>query len=103
VDKPLAVPPGTPEKIVAVLREAYQKMVKDRGFTKQAAKFLGNAWSTRGGKKTAAMVKQSTEMSKEVRDFLYNIRKKNALPTGGSQPLEWSEKECKYEWLGSSD
>ena len=84
VDKPLAVPPGTPEKIVAILREAYQKMVKDQGFIKQASKFLGNAWSTRGGEKTAAMVKQSTEMSKEVRDFLYNIRKKNGLPTSGS-------------------
>ncbi len=81
VDKPLAASPGTPKKIARTLREAYQKMVKDRGFIEQANKFLGNAWLTRGGEKTAAMVKQSTEISKEVRDFLFNIRKKNGLPT----------------------
>ena len=81
VDKPLAAPPGTPKNIVKILREAYQKMIKDRGFIKQANKFLGDAWLTRGGEKTAAMVKQSTEISKEVRDFLHNIRKKNGLPT----------------------
>ncbi len=84
VDKPLAAPAGTPKYIVAILREAYQKMVKDRDFIKQANKFLGEAWLTRGGEQTSAMVKQSTEMSKEVRDFLYNIRKKNGLPTRGS-------------------
>jgi len=84
VDKPLAAPAGTPKNIVAILREAYQKMVKDRDFIKQANKFLGEAWLTRGGEQTSAMVKQSTEMSKEVRDFLYNIRKKNGLPTRGS-------------------
>ncbi len=59
-------------------------MVKDRDFIKQANKFLGEAWLNRGGEQTSAMVKQSTEMSKEVRDFLYNIRKKNGLPTKGS-------------------
>ena len=81
VDKPLAAPPGLPKEIARMLREAYQKMVKDRDFIRQANKFLGEAWLSRGGEKTAAMVKQSTEMSKEVRDFLFNIRKKNGLPT----------------------
>lgn len=81
VDKPLAAPPGTPDKVVTLLRKAYQKMVKDMDFIKQANRFLGTAWFTRGGEKTSAMVLESTEISKEAREFLNNIRKKNGLPT----------------------
>ncbi|MFQ5850314.1 MAG: Bug family tripartite tricarboxylate transporter substrate binding protein [Candidatus Binatia bacterium] len=81
VDKFLVAPPGTPDKTVGLLREAFQKMAQDREFISQATKFFGNAWIARGGKETQALIREVTTVSQEVKGFLRKIRVKYGLPT----------------------
>lgn len=81
IDKFLVAPEGTPDRIVAILREGFAKMAKDEGFQKQATSFFGDAWRTRTGEKTQAMITEVTTISKEAETFLTNIRKKYGLPT----------------------
>jgi len=82
IDKFLLAPAGTPDNIVAMLREAYVKMGKDETFAKQANSFYGEAWRVRPGEWSQAKIKEVTTISKEARDFLQQIRKKYGLPVG---------------------
>ncbi len=82
LDKIVALPPGTPDKIVRMYREAYQKMTKDPEFIDATTKFFGEGWIVRGGKETEALLLETTTTSQEVKDFLRKIRKKRGLPEG---------------------
>ncbi|HEX9880868.1 MAG TPA: tripartite tricarboxylate transporter substrate-binding protein [Candidatus Binatia bacterium] len=82
LDKPLFAPPKTPAPIMAMLEASYVKMSKDPEFIKETGNFYGAGWYVRGAKATDDLVKETTTVSKEVTDFLQNIRKKKGLPTG---------------------
>ena len=82
VDKFLSVPKGTPANVVKILRDAWGTMVQDARFQAEATKFFGEAWRTRDGAATAKLVMEATDATKEVKDFLFNIRKEHGLPTG---------------------
>ena len=82
VDKFLSVPKGTPANVVKILRDAWGKMVQDAKFQAEATKFFGEAWVQRDGPATAKLVMEATDATKEVKDFLFNIRKEYGLPTG---------------------
>ena len=82
IDKFLVAPEGTPDHIVAILRDGFTKMEKDEGFQKQATNFFGDAWRTRTGEKTQTMIREVTTISKEAESFLTKMRKKYGLPTG---------------------
>ena len=82
VDKFLHAPKGTPDNVMNILHSAWAKMVQDPGFKTQATKFFGEAWRTRDGAATAKLVKEVTNATQEVKDFLFNIRKEHGLPTG---------------------
>jgi tripartite-type tricarboxylate transporter receptor subunit TctC len=82
VDKFLVAPRGTPDNLVAILREAFTKMSKDEEFKRQATNFFGDAWRTRTGEKTQAMIRDVTTISKDAEAFLTKMRKKYGLPTG---------------------
>ena len=80
VDKPLSLPPGTPANIVKIYREATMKMSKDPEFKRDAKKFFGPAWLVRDGKATAQLVNEASDVSKEVVEYMNNMRRKNNLP-----------------------
>ena len=82
VDKFLHAPQGTPDNVMDILHTAWARMVKDPGFQAQATNFFGEAWRTRDGPATAELVKEATNVTREVTDFLFNIRKEHGLPTG---------------------
>lgn len=82
VDKFLSAPKGTPANVVKILRDAWGAMVQDAGFQTEATRFFGEAWRTRDGASTAKLVLEATDATKEVKDFLFNIRKEFGLPTG---------------------
>jgi len=82
VDKFLVAPEGTPDDIVRVLREAFQKMSKDLDFKDQATKFFGTAWHTRSGEETTALIREVTTISPETEEFIEKIKKKYGLPVG---------------------
>lgn len=83
IDKPLAAPQDTPDKIINILRKAYDKMVVDKGFIREANKFFGPGWEPIDGKTTTEMVLNVTNMTKEVRDYTAKLRKRNGLPSAG--------------------
>ncbi len=80
LDKFLVVPPGTPGKLVKMFREAFEKMVKDPEAMAVTNQFYGKSWASRGAKETKALVKEVTNVSKEVKDYLRELRKKYGLP-----------------------
>jgi len=82
IDKFLVAPEGTPPAVLAELRAAFAKMGQDEEFKKQATNFFGDAWRTRTGEKTQAMIRDVTTISKEAQEVLTELRKKYALPTG---------------------
>ncbi len=82
VDKFLSAPKGTPDDVVKVLRGAWAEMVEDPKFKVDATKFFGEAWRTRDGPATGKLVLEVTNASREVKDFLFDIRKEHGLPTG---------------------
>jgi tripartite-type tricarboxylate transporter receptor subunit TctC len=82
VDKFLVAPPKTPDNVVAVLREAFNRLKTDEDFKAQANKFFGESWTLNSGDKTEAMIKKITSIPKNAQDYLTQMRKKYGLPVG---------------------
>jgi len=82
IDKILAAPPGTPDSIVKVLREAFVKMADDPEFKSQGNKFFGEVWGVMPGEEAETMVREASTITKEVENYLTYIRKKYGLPLG---------------------
>jgi tripartite-type tricarboxylate transporter receptor subunit TctC len=82
IDKILAAPPGTPDHIVKVLREAFVRMREDPDFKRQGDKFFGEVWGIMPGEEAEPMIRDATTLTKEVSDYLTYIRKKYGLPLG---------------------
>ena len=80
LDKFLVVPAKTPAKIVKMLRVAFDKMVKDPEAMAVTTRFYGPSWVVGGAKETEALVKEVTNVSEEVKDYLRKLRKKYGLP-----------------------
>lgn len=82
IDKFLVAPEGTPDALVALLREAFFKMNSDPEFKKQATQFFGDAWRLRPGDRSQTLIRDATTVSKEAEEYLTKVRKKYDLPTG---------------------
>jgi tripartite-type tricarboxylate transporter receptor subunit TctC len=82
VDKFIVAPPKTPDNVVAVLREAFNRLKTDEDFKAQANKFFGESWTLNSGDKTEAMIKKITSIPKNAQDYLTQMRKKYGLPVG---------------------
>jgi len=82
IDKFLVAPEPTPQKLVAILRQAYMRMNADPDFKSQASNFFGEGWRLRSGETTQKLIREATTISAEAQDFLTMIRKKYGLPTG---------------------
>ncbi len=80
IDKFLVMPPGTPGKLVKMFRNAFLKMVKDPEAIAVTNRFYGKAWAARGAKETVELAKEITGFSKEVTQYLRDLRKKYGLP-----------------------
>lgn len=82
VDKFIVAPPMTPDNVVALLREAFDKLKTDEEFKAQANKFFGESWTLNAGESTEAMIKKITSVPQDAQDFLTQMRKKYGLPVG---------------------
>lgn len=82
VDKFIVAPEGTPDDIVAVVRDAFQKMSRDPEFISQANQWFGKGWHVRTGQETELLIRKVTTVSKEAWGVLRSFRKKYGLPTG---------------------
>ncbi len=91
IDKWYALPPKTPEKIVAVYRKAYQKATKDPGFIK-AGKFQFSAdFNPVSAADIARLVRDTAYPREELRNFQRALKVKHGLP---SVPLTQKEMDA---------
>ncbi len=63
-----------------MLRGAFEKMVKDQEAMAVTTRFYGPSWVATGAKQTEDLVKEVTNVSEEVKDYLRKHRKKHGLP-----------------------
>ncbi|MFT5540061.1 MAG: tripartite-type tricarboxylate transporter receptor subunit TctC, partial [Alphaproteobacteria bacterium] len=74
-----ALPPKTPANIVKVYRTAYQKMLKDPEFIKQAKREYGDEFVMIPGKQLHKIATTLAETDDEDLNFCLNLMKKHKL------------------------
>jgi tripartite-type tricarboxylate transporter receptor subunit TctC len=82
LDKFLVVPENTPEPIVKLLRQAFQKSMSDPEVQKDGDKFFGEGWKAYPGERIETVIRDHTSIPKEAKNFITNMRKKYNLPIG---------------------
>ena len=82
LDKFIFAPAGTPDNLVALLREGASKALKDEEAKKQGDRFFGEGWKAHSGEKIAKLIRDHIEVPKEAKEFIRKMRKKYDLPLG---------------------
>jgi tripartite-type tricarboxylate transporter receptor subunit TctC len=71
---------GTPDAIIACLRDAHQAMTMDPEFKSRMAATLGDVWQLVPGDRTEEIIKDATTVSDATARRLQEIRKAHGLP-----------------------
>ncbi len=79
VDKFLSAPPGTPDKYVSVLVEAFEKMSKDPEFDTLVKRMVTDVYVVSVGQDTADLVRHALDVNKESLDYIAMLLKKYGL------------------------
>ncbi|HEX2929147.1 MAG TPA: tripartite tricarboxylate transporter substrate-binding protein [Candidatus Binatia bacterium] len=85
LDKFLVAPPGTPDNLVKMLREAFAKVMKDPEVDKEGDKFFGDGWKPITSERVEEVIQEQTTISKEAKEFITKLRQKYNLPLGEKQ------------------
>jgi tripartite-type tricarboxylate transporter receptor subunit TctC len=85
LDKFLVVPGGTPDPLVKMLREAFEKVMKDPEVDKEGDKFFGDGWKPVTAERVDTLIRDQIGIPKEAKDFITKLRQKYNLPTGEKQ------------------
>ncbi|MBI4331779.1 MAG: hypothetical protein HY673_10910 [Chloroflexi bacterium] len=76
VDKFLVAPPGTPDRIVNILTDAYAKMAKDPQFDEIVKKTVSDVYEVGIGKDVELMLKQIVEAPPEALNYSRQLQQK---------------------------
>jgi tripartite-type tricarboxylate transporter receptor subunit TctC len=82
LDKFLVAPEGTPDDLVKLLRDAFNKVMKDPDVDKEGDKFFGDGWRPYTGEKMEVVIRDHIAIPKEAKDFITKMRRKYNLPVG---------------------
>jgi tripartite-type tricarboxylate transporter receptor subunit TctC len=85
LDKFLVAPGGTPEPLVKMLREAFEKVMKDPEVDKEGDKFFGDGWKPVTAERVDTLIRDQIGIPKEAKDFITKLRQKYNLPIGEKQ------------------
>lgn len=88
LDKWYALPAGTPAGVVAAYRQAYQAMVEDPEFRRNAQLQFSDGFNPERGEDIARMVAKTSYPPKELTDFIERMKVRHGLP---AQPLSDEE------------
>ena len=80
IDKWIALPPKTPDDIVAAYRKAYSQATTDPASKAVLLRAFGDDWESYSGATVDKVVQALVETSEEDLAFLIELRKKHALP-----------------------
>jgi tripartite-type tricarboxylate transporter receptor subunit TctC len=83
LDKWYALPPGTPDEIVQAYRVAYDKVIKDPEFLKNAKLQFSEDFSPMKGELVQKLVAKTSYPDKALTDFIEEMKAKNGLPAEG--------------------
>jgi tripartite-type tricarboxylate transporter receptor subunit TctC len=84
MDKWYALPPGTPDEVVAAYRTAYERLTRDPDFIKNSHAQFSEEFAAIQGDRVQYMVEKTSYPAKEVTDFIEQMKLKNGLP---AEPL----------------
>ncbi|HWP24386.1 MAG TPA: tripartite tricarboxylate transporter substrate-binding protein, partial [Candidatus Binatia bacterium] len=82
LDKFIVAPEGTPDHILKILRDAFNKTMKDPEVLKEGDKFFGEGWKPHPGEKMETVIREHINIPKEAKDFITKMRQKYGLPVG---------------------
>jgi tripartite-type tricarboxylate transporter receptor subunit TctC len=82
LDKFLVGPEGTPDHLMKVLRDAFNKVMKDPEVDKEGDKFFGDGWKPHPAEKIEAVIRDQIAIPKEAKDVITKLRQKYGLPVG---------------------
>jgi tripartite-type tricarboxylate transporter receptor subunit TctC len=85
LDKFLVAPGGTPDPLVKMLREAFEKLMKDPDVDKEGDKFFGDGWKPITAERVDTLIRDQISIPREAKDFITKLRQKYNLPTGEKQ------------------
>ena len=80
LDKFAALPPGTPDEIVRVYREAWSKAVRDPVFMERGRVIISEDFNPIPGEAQARLVRQVADIQPEALDFIEEMRIRQGLP-----------------------
>jgi tripartite-type tricarboxylate transporter receptor subunit TctC len=80
VDKFFALPPGSPDALLKVLRASFVGFSNDPKFLAQAEATLGDGFNVLSGEQTASLIEDVLVVSPEVQQVANTLRKKYSLP-----------------------
>ena len=89
LDKWFFLAPGTPDEIVKVYREAFQKAIKDKDFVARSRQELGPDFTAQSADEVLEMVKQTAYPDEKFLNFMRDMKVAVGLPT---EPLTQAEK-----------
>ena len=81
MDKWYALPPGASPEILAAYRQAYDKVIKDKDFLKNAYVQFSEDFSPLRGPFVEKLVAKTSYPPKKITDFIDQMKLKNDLPT----------------------
>jgi tripartite-type tricarboxylate transporter receptor subunit TctC len=82
LDKFLVAPEGTPDDLVKILRDAFNKVMKDPDVDKEGDKFFGDGWRPYSGERIESVIHEHIAIPKDAKQFITKMRQKYGLPTG---------------------
>ncbi|HXG50663.1 MAG TPA: tripartite tricarboxylate transporter substrate-binding protein [candidate division Zixibacteria bacterium] len=85
LDKFLVAPDGTPDHLVALLRDAFNKLMKDPEVDREGDKFFGDGWKPHSAEKIESVIREHIAIPKEAKEFITKMRQKYGLPVGGKK------------------
>ncbi len=88
IDKWYALPPGTPQEILAVYRTAFSKLVKDPEFDKIGRHQFGEDFAPQTGDEVLALFRVTTYPNPQILSYMAKMAERHGLP---AEPLSDAE------------
>lgn len=86
VGKWMALPPGTPDAIVATYRKAFADVVQDKQFRAEAPASLGENFTTATGEEMADVARRADAISDETLKFFDQLRQRVGIRVEAKNP-----------------
>jgi tripartite-type tricarboxylate transporter receptor subunit TctC len=85
LDKFIVAPEGTPDHLVKLLRESFERVMKDPDVDKDGDKFFGDGWKSHPAERIETVIRDHIAIPKEAKEYITKMRRKYNLPVGDAK------------------